>query len=114
MCRISYAGETLHTSGEMADALLKYGAALASRGLAEAVTIPICDPDGTIRTAQMIVGIGNELLAVPDQSGDEPDCGAGAMILRDKIDALATERTVAIAIPTDELRYLLDDFTDLH
>ena len=115
MTRISYAGESIHTSGEVAAALLEYWAALASRGLAEAVTVPVCDMDGAMSTAQMVIGIGNDLLAVPEPvGGREPDCGADAAGLRERTASLTAGRVTAVALPSDDLSYVVfDEFTDL-
>ena len=55
---IMYAGETLMTGNEIAEALLDYSAALAESGSASTVEIPTISDDGTRSTAKVLVGPG--------------------------------------------------------
>ncbi|UIN29286.1 hypothetical protein [Microbacterium binotii] len=70
MRRITYAGENVLTTDDVASLLVELTAELAKRGEAAAVRIPI-DPDGT---AELVVGLGNDVLSVPvARDGDDPD-----------------------------------------
>lgn len=113
MKSISYAGETVYTSDEVASAVVELCAALARRSLAEAVTIPICDDGGTPSTAELVIGIGSDVLAMPFPfDGREPDCDADAAALRTKIDVLVAPRAVAVAVAELDPS-IVDEFYDL-
>lgn len=104
MKRITYAGETVLTSDEVATALVELTAALAKRGLAEAVVIPIVTASGRLdRSAELVVGMGNDVLAVPDdQEGEEPDFSAEAKTLRDHIGSVTPNRSKAVPVESTE------------
>lgn len=98
--QITYAGESVMTSDEIGTVLVELTAALAKKGLAEAVVIPICDDAGLDhRTAELVIGQGNDVLAVPvDTDSDEPDFAAEAEELRSQLHKLTTNiRTSATA-----------------
>jgi hypothetical protein len=97
MKRITYAGETVLTSDDVATVLVELTAALARRGLSEAVVIPIVSASGRgDQSAELVVGQGNDVLAVPDEGDrDEPDFSAGVAVLREKIAAVTPRRSVA-------------------
>ncbi|MFG6446386.1 hypothetical protein ACFXP7_13815 [Microbacterium sp. P06] len=84
MRRITYAGETIITSNEVAEALLKLTAAIANDGRAEAVTIPIVvETQGDDTTAELVIGVGNDVLSAPARwDGEELDFSAAAAALR--------------------------------
>ena len=79
---ITYAGENVVTTDEVAALLVELTAELAKRGRAEAVTIPIVvehdgDEDGPA-SAQLVIGLGNDVLSVPHSWDDEvPDFSEG-------------------------------------
>lgn len=104
MKRITYAGESVLTSDEVATALIELTAALAKRGLAEAVVIPIVTARGALgRSAELVVGQGNDVLAVPeDHDGEEPDFSAATKVLRDQTVAVTPRRSVAVASGDDD------------
>ena len=68
---IVYAGETLMTGDEIADALLKYSAALAESGSASTVEIPTIRHDGTRATVKVLVGPASQIVASPVESSFE-------------------------------------------
>jgi hypothetical protein len=78
MRAITYAGETVVTTDDVATMLLSLAAALARDGVAEAVEIPIVPPEGEqTATAALVVGLGNDVLSVPQPwDGAEPDFSA--------------------------------------
>ncbi len=65
---IVYAGEELITGDEIAQALLKYSEALAEKGSASTVEIPILSDDGTRSTATVLVGPASQIVARPAES----------------------------------------------
>ena len=68
---IRYAGEELMTGDEIADALLKYSAALAESGSASTVEIPTLSDDGTRSTVKVLVGPASQIVASPVESSFE-------------------------------------------
>lgn len=87
MRRITYAGDTLVTTDEVAGALVTLTAAIANEGRAEAVRIPIAlDESGSVDEADLVIGVGNDVLSAPvEWHGVVPDFSAGAQTLRDHI-----------------------------
>ncbi|MFS0715163.1 hypothetical protein ABC195_14910 [Microbacterium sp. 2P01SA-2] len=84
MRRITYAGDTVITTDDVAEALVELTAAVANFGRAEAVRIPIVlEGDGRIDEAELVIGVGNDVLSAPvDWDADEPDFSDGAEDLR--------------------------------
>ena len=79
---VSYAGQQLVTTDDVADALVELAAAIASDGDSQALHIPIV-MDGEKDCADLIVGVGNDLLVGPQSSnGDDPDVSVEAEQLR--------------------------------
>jgi hypothetical protein len=56
MQRIYYAGEHFLTGTEIANALVSYAAALAQRGSADAIEIPVLHEDGRAVVINFLVG----------------------------------------------------------
>jgi hypothetical protein len=118
--KITYAGESVLTSDEIGTVLVELTAELAKRGLADAVVIPICDAAGLDhRTAELVIGQGNDVLAVPEDSTvDEPDFSTEARELERRLEALTSpERTTAVPVAADledvSLDYELESFDGL-
>lgn len=84
MRRITYAGDTVITTDDVAEALVDLTAAVANYGRAEAVRIPIVlEGDGRTDEAELVIGVGNDVLSAPvDWEADEPDFSEGADRLR--------------------------------
>ncbi|WP_431806548.1 hypothetical protein [Microbacterium paraoxydans] len=79
---VSYAGQQVVTTDDVADALVHLAASLASEGESAAVQIPI-HIGGEKDTADLIVGVGNDLLVGPQASdGEDPDFSEDAAALR--------------------------------
>jgi antitoxin component of MazEF toxin-antitoxin module len=76
MRSVTYAGETVHTTDEIAEVLVKLTAAVAKMGNAEAVSIPVLDSrTGEEGVAQLVIGVGNDVLSAPttwEPDGDVP------------------------------------------
>lgn len=80
---VTYAGESVLTTDSVAHALVELAGAVAAEGEAEAVTIPIVSAGGVIDDADLVVGVGNDVLTRPaDYDGDEPDFDFAAASLR--------------------------------
>lgn len=79
---VSYAGQQLVTTDDVADALVVLAAAIANEGESEALQIPIV-VDGRSDTAELVVGLGNDVLVGPSASESaDPDFSAQATALR--------------------------------
>lgn len=81
---ITYAGETLITTDDVAAALVELTASIANYGRAEAITIPIVvDGSDDEDTATLVIGVGNDVLSAPlTWHSTEPDFSAQAEQLR--------------------------------
>lgn len=79
---VSYAAQQLVTTDDVAEVLVNLAAAIANEGESEALEIPIV-VDGRVETAELIVGLGNDLLVGPSASADtDPDFSEQAAALR--------------------------------
>ncbi|WP_315107551.1 hypothetical protein [uncultured Microbacterium sp.] len=65
---VSYAGQQLITSDDVAETLLALAAAIAREGESEAVEIPIL-LEGEKDWADLLVGVGNDVLVSPHHTG---------------------------------------------
>ena len=76
MRSVTYAGQTIHTTDEVAEVLVLLTAAVATHGNAEAISIPIFDArTGEEGMAQLVIGVGNDVLSAPalcEPRGDVP------------------------------------------
>lgn len=80
---VSYAGQQVVTTDDVAEALVALAAAIASEGESAALRLPIVI-DGQKDSADLIVGVGNDLLVGPHLSdGDDPDFSEEAAALRE-------------------------------
>lgn len=66
---IHYAGDELVTGDSIADAVLRYAAALAETEGSLALGIPVQFPDGRVEEATMLIGPASQLVAVPHDTG---------------------------------------------
>lgn len=79
---VSYAGQQLVTTDDVADSLVRLAAAIAAEGESDAVEIPIV-LNGREDCADLVVGVGNDLLVGPhDFDESEPDFSAHAARLQ--------------------------------
>ncbi|MFI8634075.1 hypothetical protein ACIGEP_15935, partial [Microbacterium sp. NPDC077663] len=63
---VTYAGETIVTTDDVAEALVELTAAVAAAGASDAVRIPIVDEETHyIGEAEMVIGVGNDVLSSP-------------------------------------------------
>jgi hypothetical protein len=90
MKRITYAGETLVTSDEVADALTVLASALGTAQKSATVEIPVFDEDGSSEIASLVIGPASELVAVPLKSpGTDPETTATVAKLHEMKETLA-------------------------
>ncbi|MDR6689422.1 hypothetical protein J2X55_000321 [Microbacterium sp. 1154] len=83
MRSVTYAGETVTTTDDVAEALVQLTASIAAEGQAEAVSIPIITGGGQEDEAELVIGVGNDVLSAPAHwEGDEPDFAWAAEELR--------------------------------
>ena len=68
MKKISYAGESFVTSDGVADALLRFVAALGVNHTSASVEIPTYSTSDEIELVQLVVGPSSEILSRPDSS----------------------------------------------
>jgi len=82
---VTYAGQSVITTDDVAAALIILTAAVARDGEAEAVSIPIVLEDsGEIGDAELVIGLGNDVLSAPMTWTDEvPDFSEAAQRLRE-------------------------------
>jgi hypothetical protein len=96
MKRVSYAGVSFLTTDGVADALLRFVAALGLRHNAETVEIPAVGDRGDMVPVQLVIGPASELVSMPETSDmDEPDTSAVITSLNRRTDALSRPRAVA-------------------
>jgi hypothetical protein len=76
------------------------------------VVIPIVTATGELgRSAELVAGIGNDVLAVPvDHDGPEPDFGADVSRLRTQLTAVSPRRSVAVPANPGDPALPLNDF----
>jgi hypothetical protein len=108
---ITYAGETVITTDDVATALVDLTAALANRGRAESVDIPIVQENGDgPHDAELVIGVGNDVLSVPqDWDGEQPDFSSAAQRLQRMLDDLKPA-AVAYTIAEDGDDFPVEDY----
>ncbi|WP_240640629.1 hypothetical protein [Microbacterium sp. 10M-3C3] len=105
MRSLTYAGETVLTTNDVAAVIIDLTAELAKIGLADAVEFPIVRPDGSVGTAELVAGVGNDVLSVPaDWEGAEPDVSEALAALRHRLHRLRPTME-----PRDRLSVVEDD-----
>jgi len=81
---VTYAGETVITTDDVAASLIELTAAVAKEGQAEAVSIPIVTDDKKVAQAELVIGVGNDVLSAPvEWHEEEPDFSHAAAELKD-------------------------------
>jgi hypothetical protein len=65
MQRISYAGSSVVTGTDIAQAVLSYAQALAVNDSSETISIPVLLPDGERGDASILIGPASQLIAEP-------------------------------------------------
>jgi len=81
---VTYAGETVITTDDIASSLIELTAAVAKEGQAEAVSIPIVTGEKKVAQAELVIGVGNDVLSAPVEWDDEePDFSRAAKELQE-------------------------------
>ncbi|PPF79646.1 hypothetical protein C5B96_12285 [Subtercola sp. Z020] len=106
MKKISYAGESFVTSDGVADALLRFVAALGANHTSASVEIPAVSSSEEMELVQLVVGPTSEIVSRPDTSSrpvsSEPvqaDMRQAVARLEASTDALTVARNVVYAQP---------------
>jgi hypothetical protein len=116
MRRISYAGATFVTSDGIADALLRFVAALGRGHQAEALDIPAVDEAGGSVVVQLVVGPTSQLISLPEDAQPatkELDTTETVSDLRQRTHALAAPLHTTFATPHASPAFDLDDLDSL-
>jgi hypothetical protein len=116
MRRISYAGATFVTSDGIADALLRFVAALGRGHQAEALEIPAVAPGGDTVVVQLVVGPTSQLISLPMEATTttkEPESARIVDDLRERTHALAAPLHTTFALPHNSPAFDLDGFDSL-
>jgi len=114
MERISYAGGVLLTGDAIARAVISYAEALAKRGTAAEVDIPVRRDDGSLGAAQLLLGPASQLVAEAVETDlEDPVDDDLVARLRVKTAELSDSRPVfddsaASADPDFELTAMID------
>ena len=82
---MSYADETFITDDLVVDLLLEYGRQLADEDSSDLVSFPILLPDGTVGTAQILIGPASEVVAIDTYEIAELPVDEAVQYLRDNI-----------------------------
>ena len=88
MKEIAYAGRTVCTSDEVGTLVVRISALLAKRNIAEAIAVPIrAEAGGGEAVAEMVVGLGNDVLTTPCEGDDDAAIDASPLLgdLRERL-----------------------------
>jgi hypothetical protein len=110
MDQIQYAGNTLVTGSDIAHAVLAYAQALASNGDSATVSIPVLHEDGSVVTAEVLIGPASQLITEPYESS-APELEDADTIAR--LTEATTSLQVAHPVPEPVGDLLAVDDTDL-
>jgi hypothetical protein len=107
---ITYAGENVITSDDAAATLVELTAALAKRGQAEAVRLPIVLEDsGAHEWAELVIGVGNDVLSVPHPWDEaEVDFTAETAELRRHLDSVRPARVAEVVVGAEDSGHGID------
>ncbi|GAA2045664.1 hypothetical protein GCM10009819_36440 [Agromyces tropicus] len=112
MERIHYAGGVLLTGTAIADAIVDYAAALATRQSAASVDIPVRLDDGSTARAHLLIGPASQLVTEPVSNDHGAELEDEELVgrLRSATGALSDIRPIAdpsavVADHTDDLEW---------
>jgi hypothetical protein len=109
MQRLHYAGDTFLTGSAIAHSLLAYAQALAARASSATVTIPIWREDGSLASAEILIGPASQLIAEAYESS-APELEDDEVVAR--LNAAIT-RLAPRAVPEETRDYSALDISDL-
>jgi hypothetical protein len=117
MRSVTYAGQTVHTTDEIAEVLVLLTAAVAKQGNAEAVSIPILDSrTGKEGTAQLVIGVGNDVLSAPafwEPTGEIPSFDDDLRQLHARLEQISPTPRDFHIVEDDETTHDANDLGDL-
>ena len=73
---LHYTGGSVVMADDVAEALLQYARELAATKASDVLVVPVVDENGTVATAEFLIGPASQLLAVPvegTESGRDQD-----------------------------------------
>jgi hypothetical protein len=107
---IHYAGNTILTGDAIAHSLLGYAQALAAKGSSDTVTIPVWHTDGSVRSAEILIGPASQLIAEPYDT-DAPELVDEDAVNR--LDTAAARTRAPHAVPEAVVDHTAADASDL-
>lgn len=110
MRRIHYASGTLLTGDAIADVVVRYAAALAKRGLAIEVDVPVLDEAGETSSALLLLGPASQILAEHEPADDDLEDAEFVAGTEKAIDALATPRAEFVKRGTENTEAIDPDY----
>lgn len=109
MKHLTFAGKTMFTGDEAADALVEYAAALAHAGDADSVKLNVVGSDGNRAEAHFLLDTGAPLMAEStDSPMEEPDNSEATAYMRRRTKELGNPRPLDSSNQPQS-----DDFDDL-
>lgn len=114
MERVYYAGDHIVTGTEIAKAVFDYAAALAENGSAASVQIPVRREDGSIGSANLLVGPASQLITEHIDVEEHEELIDEALVehIKDLTARLSPVHPVAIDTYRDGERPVDYDWTD--
>jgi hypothetical protein len=95
MKRISYAGNSVLTGDDIADAVVHYAEALARNESAATVEMPVFASNGSLVTASLLIGPASQLVAVPEPAdGDDVLDAELVRVIEERTRSLASLRPI--------------------
>jgi hypothetical protein len=110
MQRIHYAGDTFLTGSAIAHSLLAYAQALAARASSATVTIPVWREDGSLASAEILIGPASQLIAEAYESS-VPELEDDEVVAR--LNAAAASLRTPRAVPEETTDYSAVNISDL-
>jgi hypothetical protein len=109
MKRLFYAGGSVLTGDQLADAVIRLGRALGIRGQVSVADIPIIDDAGVQGRAQLLLGRGSQLMSVTS-STSKPEVEEPGTV--ETLDRLASDSATTTVLPLDTSERLVIDELD--
>jgi hypothetical protein len=110
MRRIHYASGNLLTGDAIADVVVRYAAALAKRGLAVEVEVPVIDANGETGSALLLLGPASQILADNEPEADDLLDPEFVRATEKAIDALDTPRAAFVEPGTEDTEAIDADY----
>lgn len=95
---LHYTGGSVVMADDVAEALIQYARELAATQASDVLVVPVIDENGTLATAEFLIGPASQLLAVPIAGTEN---GRDQAVI-DEIDRRARLLRPPTAVPRDE------------